>query len=118
MELFPHHVLVWVSDMKRAVKFYSETLGLPLISQSDEFSQVGGERIWIALHLSSQSVEERSKTAGPVIVLKTENVEVAYQELRKREVQFSKSPYEASSGVTVAEFEDTEGNKLSLSTAE
>jgi len=28
MNLFPHHVLVWVSGMKRAITFYTNILGL------------------------------------------------------------------------------------------
>lgn len=67
MNLFPHHVLVWVSDMKRAITFYTSILGLKLISESADFSQVGGEKFWIALQSNATTVNERSKS--PVILV-------------------------------------------------
>jgi predicted enzyme related to lactoylglutathione lyase len=124
-KLQPHHVLNWVTDMKRAVKFYTETLGLPLIYYSDHFSKVGGDKYWISLHVEKEgSAEKRSNSECTMINLKPEidgkpeDVDKAYEELKKRGVKFYRPPYEASSSVRVAEFYDSEGNKLSLSSAD
>jgi len=75
MNLFPHHVLVWVADMKRAITFYTNILGLELISESADFSQVGGEKFWIDLQINATTVDERSKLDGPIIVFKTSDIE-------------------------------------------
>ena len=118
MNLFPHHVLVWVSHMKRAITFYTNILGLKLVSESEDFSQVGVEKFWIALQISSTTVDERSKSDGPIIVFKTDEVEQKYDELKTKGVKFHKPPYEAVPGIRAAEFMDCEGNKLAMSNAD
>ncbi|MFL6421034.1 MAG: VOC family protein [Nitrososphaeraceae archaeon] len=116
--MIPPHILIWVSDMKRAVRFYTEILGLPLIFESNEFSQIGGEKFWIALHISSRSVDERSKFDSPIIVFKTDNVEKDYDKLKQKGIRFYRTPYQAAPAITAAGFMDSEGNELSLSTAD
>ena len=118
MRLLPHHVLLSVSDMNRALRFYTEVLGLPLLSKSEGFSVVGGEKFWISLHLSSRSAMDREGGDAGFVVLKPDDVHLAHKELIKNGVQFTTQVYEAAPGVFVAEFKDTEGNKLSLSTAD
>lgn len=118
MNLFPHHVLVWVSDMKRAITFYTNILGLELISESEDFSQVGGEKFWIALQINATTVDERSKSNGPIIVFKTDDIEQKYHELKMKGVKFHKTPYDVVPGIRAAEFMDYEGNKLAMSNAD
>lgn len=118
MRLLSHHVLVWVSDMERAVKFYTEILGLPLIYKSPRFSKVAGEKFWISLHLNSRTEKDRRGCEGPIINFKPADVDMAHDELKKMGVEFYRPPYIAAPNVKVAEFFDTEGNKLSLSSAD
>ena len=103
---------------ERAITFYTNILGLKLISESQDFSQVGGEKFWIALQISATTVDERSKSDGPIIVFKTNNVEQKYHELKTKGVKFYKPPYDAVPGIRAAEFMDYEGNKLALSDAD
>ena len=124
MKLISHHVLIWVSDMERAVRFYTETLGLPLKSKSPTFSVVAGDKFWISLHLSDKpvTVEERRKMQGPIVNFRpgdeTEDVDTAYGELKNQGVEFCQEPFWAAPNVRVAEFYDSEGNKFSLSSAD
>jgi len=118
MNLFPHHVLVLVSDMKRAITFYTNILGLKLISESADFSQVGGEKFWIALQINVTTVDERSKSDGQIIVFKTTDIEQKYHELKTKGVKFHKPPYDVVPGIRAAEFMDYEGNKLAMSNAD
>ena len=118
MKLLLHHVLLYVSDMNRALRFYTEALGLSLLSKSEGFSVVGGEKFWISLHLSSKSAKDREGGEAGFLVLKPDNIHLAQEELIKNGVQFTRRIYEAAPGVLVTEFRDTEGNKLSLSTAD
>ena len=118
MNLFPHHVLVWVSDMKRAVTFYTNILGLKLISESADFSQIGGEKFWIALQISATTVDKMSKSDCPIIVFKTNDIKQKYHELKTKGVKFHKPPYDVVPGIRAAEFMDYEGNKLAMADAD
>jgi predicted enzyme related to lactoylglutathione lyase len=104
--------------MKRAITFYTNILGLELISESADFSQVGGEKFWIALQINATTVDERSKSDGPIIVFKTTDIEQKYHELKTKGVNFHKPPYDVVPGITAAEFMDYEGNKLAMSNAD
>ncbi|MBI1973435.1 VOC family protein [Candidatus Micrarchaeota archaeon] len=114
--IYPHHVLVWVSDMKRAIKFYTQVLGLPLLNESPHFSQVGGKNFKISLHLGAKS-SERPKDS-PIIVFHADDVDSAYEELKRRGVRFYRVPSRETPTVRVAEFQDSEGNRLSISNAD
>jgi len=104
--------------MDRAVNFYTEVLGLPLVSKSQGFSMVGGKAFWVSLHLSSKSVAVRKRGDAGFLVLKPDNIRSAFNKLKRKGVRFTTPIYEAAPGVLVAEFIDTEGNKVSLSTAD
>ncbi len=114
----PIHILVWVSDMKRAVGFYTETLGLPLRYESERFAMVGPKSFWISLHLGKQTPEERLRAEGPIINLKPDDVDAAHEELVKKDVEFYRGPLWETPTVRLAEFFDTEGNRLALSSAD
>lgn len=118
MKLILHHILIWVSDMTRAVEFYTDILGLPLKFKSENFSVVGGEKFWMSLHFSLEAAEERLKANGPIVLFKPEDVDTAYEELKNKGVNFYRTPYWAAPNVRVAEFYDPEGNKLALSSAD
>jgi predicted enzyme related to lactoylglutathione lyase len=100
--------------MKRAITFYTNIPGLRLLSESEDFSQVGGGKFWITLQISATTVNQRSKLDGPVIVFKINDVEQKYYELKTKGVKFYKPPYDAAPGIRAAEFMDYEGNKLAL----
>jgi len=114
----PHHVLVWVSDMNRAVSFYTEILELPLLFKSSHFSKIGGEKFWISLHIDSKSLIERKAEKGSIINFKPDNMEEAYKILKEKSVEFYHELHEEVPGIWIAEFFDSEGNRLALSTAE
>lgn len=117
-KLVAHHALVWVSDMDRAVGFYTEALGLPLRYRDPGFAIIGGERFWVSLHLGARTPEERRRGEGPIIVFRPDDVDQAYEELRARGVEFFRGPLWETPTVRLAEFRDTEGNRLSISSAE
>jgi len=69
LKLSPHHVLLFVSDINRAVDFYTEVRGLQL-SKSQGFSMVGGKAFWVSLHLSPKSVAVHKRGDAGFLVLK------------------------------------------------
>jgi predicted enzyme related to lactoylglutathione lyase len=120
MKYIPHHVLLWVSDMDRAIHFYTKTLSIALQFQSPTFSIVGGKKFWISLHLGTQTAEQRKRhnKESPIVNLKPDDVDKAFQQMREKGVSFYAEPYWAAPNVRVAEFYDTEGNRLALSSAD
>lgn len=47
-----HYAIVFVSDMKRSVSFYRDTLGLPLRFESPEWTEFATDGATLALHAS------------------------------------------------------------------
>ena len=73
------HAIVFVSDMARSVAFYREILGLPLRSESSEWTEFETPGSTLALHLAdgpatpsqrwlqqpSASLDSQSRTSTP-----------------------------------------------------
>lgn len=52
------YAIVFVSDMKRAVAFYRDTLGMPLRFESPEWTELATDGATLALHLSRGAGED------------------------------------------------------------
>jgi len=55
-----NYAIVFVSDMRRSVSFYRDTIGLPLRFESPGWTEFGTEGATLALHLA----ESRTPTAA------------------------------------------------------
>ncbi len=73
-------VILLVSDMERSVKFYKDTLELPIKTQSKDWTEFFNKDTTIALHLAKKGrrkqrikteggVEEKERSAGTASVL-------------------------------------------------
>jgi lactoylglutathione lyase len=102
---------VFVNDQQVALEFYTEKLGLQKIQDEpyDEgtrwitVSPVGA-KIRILLEKAEQDHEKTQvgrSDEGPVMVLGTNDVLAAYEELRKRGVRFTGEPYRSPWGFGV-----------------
>ena len=49
-----NYAIIFVSDMKRAVSFYRDGLGLPLRFESSEWTEFATEGTTLALHTSKR----------------------------------------------------------------
>ena len=109
-----------VSDQDRAKAFYTEKLGCLVVADAP----MGGDWRWIelgfagadtALHFVPRETEDPSP--GPVLVLVEDDVRGTVEALRAKGVEIVTEPGEAPymPGVTVAEFRDSEGNRMVLS---
>lgn len=110
-----------VADQDRAVRFYTEKLGLTVA----EDSSYDGAWRWIELQvpgaqtrilLTEQTPD--SATDAPRLVFITEDVDVTYRELLGKQVTFTKAPTAApwKPGQRFAQFRDSEGNGIVIST--
>lgn len=110
-----------VSDQDRAKTFYTEKLGCRVVADAPmgddgwRWIELGFEGADTALHFVPRADEQPSP--GPVLVLVEDDVRGTVESLRAKGVEIVTEPEEASymPGVTVAEFRDSEGNRMVLS---
>jgi predicted enzyme related to lactoylglutathione lyase len=112
-----------VYDQERAKRFYSSALGCTIAA--DAPMGEGGWR-WIELRLAGARTtlhfvrrKDDSPSFEPVIVLVDHDVEATVAALRSKGVEIITEPHEApwQPGRTVAEFCDSEGNRLLIASA-
>jgi predicted enzyme related to lactoylglutathione lyase len=108
-----------VADQARALKFYTEKLGLAIAT--DQEMGPGGQR-WIELRIPGAETrlslftppghEDRVGTFVP-LSLWSDDVEGTYETLRARGVEFVAPPKREPWGTSVI-FRDSEGNQLHI----
>ncbi|WP_017587089.1 VOC family protein [Nocardiopsis ganjiahuensis] len=109
-----------VSDQDRAKAFYTEKLGCHVVADAS----MGGDRRWIELGFAGAGTalhfvprQSEAPSSDPVLVLVEDDVKGTVEALRAKGVEIVTEPGEAPymPGVTVAEFRDSEGNRMVLS---
>ena len=108
------NVTIYVANMDRAVRFYTETLGLKLAYRfGDHWASVElGKGLTIGLHPSS--AESPKGRGGVAIGLELSgSLDDAMRQLEAKGVRFGRVSSEAKAG-KFAEFEDPDGNLLYL----
>ena len=99
------YVIKFVTDMNNAVKFYRDTLGLPLRFQSPGWSEFATGETTIALHPASD-VNPAGKVEFGFTV---GDVEAFYRDMTAKGVVFSIPPKKQDFGGLLAQFVDSEG---------
>jgi len=114
---------VFVNNQPAALEFYTEKLGLEKI-QDEPYGEGTrwitvspvGARTRILLEKAEQDYEKAlvgRSDEGPVMVLRTDDVLAAYEELRKRGVRFTGEPYRSPWGFGVVLL-DQDGSPIYL----
>lgn len=103
---------ILVADLKKAVKFYVETLGLKLQHEMDgHFVQVEAPGLTIGLlHLSGDQGVKPGTSGSMSIGFEVGELESAIETLKSRGVQFH--DYVEGQAAQVVHFSDPEGNTL------
>jgi predicted enzyme related to lactoylglutathione lyase len=110
------NVTVMVSDMNRAVRFYTEALGLTLKARfGDGWAEVQAPGLTIGLHPVRQGAPTGAPAGGVSIGLQVENLEAAMATLKERGVEFR--GIVEGEGVRLAHFQDPDGTPLYLGQA-
>ena len=110
---------IFVSNMDKAVRFYSETLGLKLRGRyGDHYAEVdAGEGFTIGLHPEDKKKGSLAGKPGSTIVGLgvTEAIETVMESLKKRGVNFTgRVQLDPKSPVKIAYLNDPDGNELYL----
>ncbi|HVA25163.1 MAG TPA: VOC family protein [Chloroflexota bacterium] len=108
---------IYVSDMDRAVKFYTEMLGLRLLYQAGPgWAQIdAGKGLTLGLHGAHEGGPQPGQKGSTVIGFELdEPMDQAYATLSERGVKFH-GPVQDTEHVRLAYFSDTDGNNFYLS---
>ena len=117
------YVMVAVSNMPRSVRFYRDTLGLPLKFESPEWAEFQTGTTTLALHGggkpgSSTKVGEHGEgmTAGTCSFgFNTDNLDQIYDELTSKGVAFAMQPtVRKDEGIRLCVFLDPDGLPISV----
>jgi predicted enzyme related to lactoylglutathione lyase len=109
------NVTIYVSNMDRAVRFYSETLGLKLAYRfGDNWAAVEiGKGLTIGLHPASKEMPPGRKGSMAIGLELDGSIHEAVKALEAKGVRFHGPVNEGKAGA-FAGFEDPDGNQLYL----
>lgn len=111
-------VRVFVTDWARAVRFYTETVGIPAVVRDDSagWAQLDTGSGQLALERVDPGDEEGRALVGRFVgvSLAVADVELAYRRLRDRGVEFPGPPERQPWGEVLAHFRDPDGNVITL----
>ena len=115
------YTMVVVSDMKRSIEFYRDTLGIPLKFESPEWTEFSTGTTTLALHgggVTRQQSEPfgEGKLAGACSIgFNVENLDESYEELKAKGVKFVMPPSEPEGqGIRLAVGLDPDGLHISF----
>lgn len=107
--------MIRVSDIKKAMRFYSEVLGLSVALDARGFNhvEIGPDEplAKIGLHATGTKSERKRRTG---IVFDTDDIYALYEKLKRRGVRFTLKPTKMPWGGIVADFLDPDNNELEI----
>jgi catechol 2,3-dioxygenase-like lactoylglutathione lyase family enzyme len=106
-------VMLGVQDVARSVAFYRDKLGLTVEREIPGFAFLDGGKVTLCLSEPAIKVRGQAPGAGEV-VFSVEDTTAAYLALREKGVQFTHEPRSATPTTWVANFDDPDGNHLSI----
>lgn len=104
------YAIKFVADMDRAVAFYRDSMGLALTFASPGWSEFETGETKLALHPASSA-----NPAGTVELGFTVSDLQRFYDEKKRSVRFTMAPKKQDFGGVLAQFEDSEGGRCSVS---
>jgi catechol 2,3-dioxygenase-like lactoylglutathione lyase family enzyme len=106
-------VMLGVREVARALAFYRDKLGLTVQREIPGFAFLNAGAV--TLCLSEPAAKVRGQVAGAgEIVFSVDDVTAAYQALQGKGVQFTHEPRNVTPTTRVANFDDPDGNHLSI----
>ncbi len=114
-----NYAIVFVSDMKRAVSFYRDVLGLPLKFESPEWTEFATDGATLALHISECSNPDKDNPqqipAGRCRPgLSVPDLDEFHKRMVEKNVPCIQEPKEIF-GARIAQYVDPDGLAISVS---
>jgi lactoylglutathione lyase len=104
------YAILFVANMEESVRFFQDSVGLPLKFQSPYWSEFAAGETSLALHPSS----EKNPPGKVQIGLGVGGIHSFYEELKAKGVTFTQPPTEES-GAVLARFLTPDGTEISAS---
>ena len=116
------HVIVYVSDMQRSIRFYHDQLGFPVKMESPEWAELHTGRTTLALHMANNEGqrEPRSPEHGEVrpgeahCGIEVLDIDKFYEEKKAQGVNFTMPPTMQKFGRKMAVMTDPDGLPISV----
>ncbi len=107
-------VILLVSNMEKSIKFYSDTLELPVKSRSKDWTEFFNNDTVLALHPAPEKKKKMSKTgSGTLVGFEVTNLDSTVKKLKEKRVKFFKRPKEEPFGKH-AIVQDPDGHLISI----
>jgi catechol 2,3-dioxygenase-like lactoylglutathione lyase family enzyme len=104
------HIYYWTRDMDRALAFYTEVVGLPLVRRDgDEWAELDGGPIRLALHGAGDD-----HPGSGTVVLRVEDLDATRWTLEQRGAAFDAYVGEVEGYARFATFRDPDGNPVQI----
>lgn len=111
-----HLVWITVSDVKKAVKFYTEVLGFELLEFHEEYGWAelsGGEGAMLGI-AQAQPDSEFKPGHNSIAAITVENLDASIKELQTKNVRLMGPVQEVPGEVRLQTFSDKDGNIFQL----
>jgi lactoylglutathione lyase len=105
-------IILLTTNMKKSIKFYKDTLGLPIKTKSADWTEFFSDGTVLALHPAKKKYKLR---AGPnmLIGFMVNDLDDLIKQLKRKKVKFFKKPKEESFGKH-AIIVDPDGHLISI----
>jgi lactoylglutathione lyase len=105
-------VILLVSNMEKSVKFYRDTLGLPIKTKSKDWTEFFNNDTVMALHPAKKKSNIKTGS-GTLVGFEVGDLEATVKKLKEKRVKFFKKPKEEPFGKH-AIVQDPDGHLISI----
>lgn len=106
-------VILLVSNMEKSIKFYSETLELPIKTRSKDWTEFFNNDTVLALHPAPKKKTILKTGSGTLVGFEVTDLDSTVKKLNERRVKFFKRPKEEPFGKH-AIVQDPDGHLISI----
>ena len=106
-------VILLVSNMEKSIKFYSETLELPIKTRSKDWTEFFNNDTVLALHPAPKKKTILKTGSGTLVGFEVTDLDSTVKKLKERRVKFFKRPKEDPFGKH-AIVQDPDGHLISI----
>lgn len=111
-------IMIYVSDMQRSIAFYRDLLGLKLLSESEQWSELDAGGFHLALHWSSVEGKFSGEVGVPIgraeLSFEVDNLEKACEEITQKGGAIDGPKRMEGLNVQVAYLQDPDGLAIQL----
>lgn len=106
-------VILLVSNMEKSIKFYSDTLELPVKSRSKDWTEFFNNDTVLALHPAPEKKKMLKTGSGTLVGFEVTDLDSTVKKLKEKSVKFFKRPKEEPFGKH-AIVQDPDGHLISI----